>query len=123
MALLQISEPGQTPEPHQLKRAVGIDLGTTNSLIATVRSGIAETLPDTDGEHILPSVVHYGEQRVQVGFSARAAALDDPQNTIISVKRMMGRGLDDVKALGGLLPYQLVNGVGMAQIQTRQGGG
>jgi len=121
MALLQISEPGQTPEPHQLKRAVGIDLGTTNSLVATVRSGVAQTLADIDGEHILPSVVHYGEQLVQVGFPARAAALDDPQNTIISVKRMMGRGLDDVKALGGLLPYQLVDGTGMAQIQTRQG--
>ena len=121
MALLQISEPGQAPEPHQLKRAVGIDLGTTNSLVATVRSGVAQTLADKDGEHILPSVVHYGEQAVQVGFPARAAALDDPQNTIISVKRMMGRGLDDVTALGGLLPYQLEGGVGMSQIRTRQG--
>ena len=121
MALLQISEPGQTPEPHQAKRAVGIDLGTTNSLVATVRSGVAQTLADIDGEHILPSVVHYGAQGVQVGFPARAAALDDPHNTIFSAKRMMGRGLDDVAALGGLLPYQLVAGAGMPQIETRQG--
>ena len=121
MALLQISEPGQTPEPHQAKRAVGIDLGTTNSLVATVRSGVAQTLADIDGQHILPSVVHYGAQGVQVGLPARAAALDDPHNTIFSAKRMMGRGLDDVTALGGLLPYQLVAGAGMAQIETRRG--
>ena len=121
MALLQISEPGQTPEPHQAKRAVGIDLGTTNSLVATVRSGVAQTLADIDGEHILPSVVHYGTQGVQVGSSARAAALDDPHNTVFSAKRMMGRGLDDITALGGLLPYQLVAGAGMPQIETRRG--
>ncbi|WP_419834534.1 Fe-S protein assembly chaperone HscA [Endozoicomonas atrinae] len=126
MALLQISEPGQAPEPHQYKRAVGIDLGTTNSLVASVRSGVGETLPDIDGNHTLPSVVHYGEQRVDVGNAAKASALVDPENTIISVKRMMGRGLEDVDALGGVLPYQFVtdasgNSEGMPFIKTRRG--
>ncbi|MFK0571861.1 Fe-S protein assembly chaperone HscA [Endozoicomonas sp.] len=124
MALLQISEPGQAPEPHENKRAVGIDLGTTNSLVATVRSGVAETLPDRDGHHILPSVVHYGEQGVEVGVAAKASSLIDPENTIVSVKRMMGRGLEDVDALGGVLPYQFVTGSqgeGMPFIKTRRG--
>ncbi|WP_422490535.1 Fe-S protein assembly chaperone HscA [Endozoicomonas sp. ALE010] len=126
MALLQISEPGQAPEPHQYKRAVGIDLGTTNSLVAAVRSGAAETLPDIDGHHTLPSVVHYGEQGIDVGNSAKASALIDPGNTIVSVKRMMGRGLEDVDALGGVLPYQFVTDAsgkseGMPFIKTRSG--
>jgi len=106
MALLQISEPGQSDAPHQHRLAVGIDLGTTNSLVATVRSGVAETLPDLDGEHLLPSVVRYlsgGE--VETGHKARAAAINDPHNTISSVKRLMGRGHEEVERMA--LSYQL----------------
>lgn len=126
MALLQISEHGQAPEPHQYKRTVGIDLGTTNSLVASVRAGVAETLPDIDGNHTLPSVVHYGEQRVYVGDTAKASVLIDPENTIVSVKRMMGRGLEDVDVLGGVLPYRFVTddsgkSEGMPFIKTRRG--
>ena len=126
MALLQIAEPGQAPEPHQQKRAVGIDLGTTNSLVATVRSGAAETLPDIDGSHILPSVVRYAPDGVQVGDEARSMASEDPENTIVSVKRMMGRGVDDLDGLG--MPYQFAvlqneerqdEQQGMPFIQTR----
>jgi len=97
MALLQISEPGQTAAPHQHKLAAGIDLGTTNSLVATVRSGLAETLPDEHGNHLLPSVVRYrlGLPPV-VGEAAKAALTEDPHNTISSVKRFMGRGLADI---------------------------
>ncbi len=122
MALLQISEPGQTPLPHQRKRAAGIDLGTTNSLVATVRSGSAETLPDLQGRHLLPSVVHYGEAGVLVGEEARAHAVADPHNTIASVKRLMGRGLEDVVSLGNRLPYEFVASEGgMPMIRTRAG--
>ena len=90
MALLQISEPGQSRAPHQHKRAVGIDLGTTNSLVATVRSGRAEVLTDDHGEALLPSVVHYGEGGIEVGGGLAEKAVTDPGNTIISVKRFMG---------------------------------
>ena len=83
MALLQISEPGQSTAPHQHRLAVGIDLGTTNSLVATVRSGQADTLPDQNGEHILPSVVHYSSDGVSVGSKALAQAVTDPMNTVI----------------------------------------
>jgi len=97
MALLQISEPGQTAAPHQRKLAVGIDLGTTNSLVGTVRSGKAETLPDADGNHLLPSVVRYRANDLpQVGAMAKQSAVDDPGNTISSVKRYLGRGLADI---------------------------
>ena len=97
MALLQISEPGQAAAPHQHKLAAGIDLGTTNSLVATVRSGLAETLPDNEGRHLLPSVVRYRPGHGPlVGFEAKAAASQDSQNTISSVKRYMGRGLADI---------------------------
>jgi molecular chaperone HscA len=106
MALLQIAEPGQSTAPHQHRLAAGIDLGTTNSLVATVRSGHAETLPDDAGEHLLPSVVRYTADGVVVGRAARAAAAEDPLNTIASVKRLMGRGLEDVKSLGSRLPYE-----------------
>lgn len=106
MALLQISEPGQSPDPHQKKRVVGIDLGTTNSLVATVRSGKADTLANLDGEHLLPSVVHYGENGVEVGYQALHQATRDPHNTIQSVKRLMGRGIDDISRLGEQLPYE-----------------
>ncbi len=108
MALLQISEPGQATAPHQHRLAVGIDLGTTNSLVASVRSGVAETLPDAQGHHLLPSVVRYRQDgQVVVGETARDAASDDPANTIVSVKRLMGRGLSDVKGAG--LPYEFID--------------
>ena len=109
MALLQISEPGQSSNPHQHRLAVGIDLGTTNSLVATVRSGIAETLPDKAGRHLLPSVVRYLEGGArEVGYAARAVAAQDPLNTIISVKRFMGRDLDDIKNKEARLSYAFV---------------
>lgn len=111
MALLQISEPGQTTAPHQHRLAAGIDLGTTNSLVASVRSGVANTLPDSEGRHLLPSVVRYLEDGGhQVGADAKALATRDPLNTIISAKRLMGRGLQDVKTLGSRLPYEFVSG-------------
>jgi len=101
MALLQISEPGQSPLPHQSRRAAGIDLGTTNSLVATVRNGQAETLPDEQGRHLLPSVVRYRDDgSVNVGFEALQAAVDDAHNTIVSVKRLMGRGKQDLQHSG-----------------------
>ncbi|MEK6772005.1 MAG: Hsp70 family protein, partial [Pseudomonadota bacterium] len=107
MALMQISEPGQTPDPHQRRYAVGIDLGTTHSLVATVLHGLPETLPDEQGRHLLPSVVRYrAEHEPVVGYEALEAARHDPLNTIASVKRLMGRGLDDVRRLGQSLPYR-----------------
>ena len=110
MALLQISEPGQTTVPHQHRLAAGIDLGTTNSLVASVRSGVADTLPDSEGRHLLPSVVRYLEDGGhQVGAAAKSQATLDPLNTIISAKRLMGRGLKDVKKLGSILPYEFVS--------------
>ncbi len=109
MALLQISEPGESTSPHQHRLAAGIDLGTTNSLVATVRSGLAETLADEQGGHLLPSVVRYLKAGdIVVGETARQAAPKDPLNTIASVKRFMGRGVDDVKHLGGKLPYEFI---------------
>ncbi|MHC5178397.1 Fe-S protein assembly chaperone HscA [Serratia rhizosphaerae] len=122
MALLQISEPGLSAAPHQRRLAAGIDLGTTNSLVATVRSGQAETLPDAEGRHLLPSVVHYGEQAVQVGVAARAQAAQDPANTISSVKRMMGRSLADVQQRYPNLPYQFqASDNGLPMIATSAG--
>ncbi len=110
MALLQISEPGQSQAPHQHRLAAGIDLGTTNSLVATVRSGLAETLPDDQGRHLLPSVVRYlPDGPRQVGFDAKAQAARDPLNTIASVKRLMGRGVSDLKGLGSRLPYEFAD--------------
>lgn len=109
MALLQISEPGQSTKPHEHLLAAGIDLGTTNSLVASVRSGQAETLADANGKHIMPSVVHYQADKAPVvGEQARKVATTDPLNTISSVKRFMGRGLADVKHLGSRLPYEFV---------------
>ena len=109
MALLQISEPGQSTAPHEHRLAAGIDLGTTNSLVATVRSGVAETLPDVDGGHIMPSVVHYGEDgEPTVGVNALKRATTDPLNTLASVKRIMGRSVDDLPTLQGYLPYHFV---------------
>lgn len=108
MALLQISEPGLTAAPHQRRLAVGIDLGTTNSLVATVRSGQAETLADEQGRHLLPSVVHYGKDNIDVGWQARQQAAQDPANTISSIKRMIGRSLSDVQSRYSNLPYQFI---------------
>ena len=122
MALLQIAEPGQSPQPHQRRLAVGIDLGTTNSLVAALRSGLSEPLADAEGQVILPSAVRYHADRVEVGESARLAASADPLNTVLSVKRLMGRGLSDVKQLGEQLPYRFVDGEShMPFIDTVQG--
>ena len=121
MALLQISEPGQAPNPHERRIAIGIDLGTTHSLVASVRSSVAECLPDDEGRVILPSVVRYlpGDKR-QIGFAALAAQVDDPANTIASVKRLMGRGIHDIGSRAQL-PYQLIDKPGMVTLQTVAG--
>ncbi len=118
MALLQISEPGQAPDPHQRRIAVGIDLGTTHSLVASVRNGVAECLPDAQGRVILPSVVRYidGGGR-QIGFDALPHRASDPVNTIVSVKRFMGRGLADV-ARRETLPYDFIDQPGMLALNT-----
>ncbi|MBP8147052.1 MAG: Hsp70 family protein, partial [Acidovorax sp.] len=123
MALLQISEPGQSPDPHQRRIAVGIDLGTTHSLVAAVRNGVAECLPDSEGRVLLPSVVRYlGQGGRQIGYQAVAAQASDAGNTIASVKRFMGRGLQDV-AQAGQLPYEFVQPAegGMVSISTADG--
>ena len=122
MALLQISEPGLSAAPHQRRLAAGIDLGTTNSLVATVRSGQAETLPDHQGRYLLPSVVNYHESGLSVGYDARHNAALDPVNTISSVKRMMGRSLADIQTRYPHLPYQLqASENGLPMIQTAGG--
>ena len=123
MALLQISEPGQSPQPHQRKHAVGIDLGTTNSLVSVVRSGSPETLADEQGRHLLPSVVHYYKDGVScIGYEAAEHNVSDPLNTLTSVKRLMGRGLEDVKTFGGQLPYEFAaDDGGMPKIVTAGG--
>ncbi len=123
MALLQISEPGLSTDPHQHRLAVGIDLGTTNSLVATVRSGLPDTLSDAQGRHLLPSVVRYlSAIDIHVGDEALEAAADDPLNTIASVKRLMGRGLADIKKLGDALPYEFApTASGMPRIRTVAG--
>ncbi|WP_298439802.1 Fe-S protein assembly chaperone HscA [uncultured Ferrimonas sp.] len=122
MALLQIAEPGQMAAPHQHKLAVGIDLGTTNSLVAAVRSGQAETLPDSNLRHRMPSVVRYLEQGLATGHDAKAQATADPANTIISVKRFLGRSLSDVAERYPQHPYQLQGSDnGLPLFQTRQG--
>jgi molecular chaperone HscA len=120
MSLLQISEPGQSPDPHTRRVAVGIDLGTTHSLVAAVRHGVAECLPDVEGRVILPSAVQYQEGRTRVGAPALAAQADDPENTIVSVKRLMGRKLSDISG-AHKLPYRFVDAPGMVSVQTRQG--
>ena len=120
MALLHIAEPGLSAAPHQHKWAVGIDLGTTNSLVAVVRSASAETLADEQGRHLLPSVVHYQRDGVRVGYEARQEAALDPRNTLSSIKRWMGKAAGDVSM--ARLPYQLsASASGMAQIETVQG--
>ncbi|MES2246657.1 MAG: Fe-S protein assembly chaperone HscA [Pseudomonadota bacterium] len=122
MALLQISEPGQAPDPHQRRIAVGIDLGTTHSLVASVRNGVAECLPDDQGRVLLPSAVRYldGDRR-QIGFEAVAARAQDPANTITSVKRLMGRGLADI-ANRDAMSYRIGgDDGGMVKVQTSAG--
>ncbi len=120
MALLQISEPGLFAAPHQHRLAIGIDLGTTNSLVATVRSGSTVVLGDEEGHSLLPSVVHYAaEGTVTVGHAAQALQNSDPSNTIVSVKRFMGRGLQDIADLAS--PYRFVEAPGMLQIRTAAG--
>lgn len=122
MALLQIAEPGQSSAPHQHKLAAGIDLGTTNSLVASVRSGGATTLVDEQGRSILPSVVHYTAETSLVGDAAREKAQRDPANTIISVKRLIGRSLTDIQARYPTLPYHFkASDNGLPILQTAQG--
>ena len=121
MALLQISEPGQSPKPHERRVAVGIDLGTTHSLVAAVRSGVAECLPDEAGRVLLPSVVRYlGGDKRKIGFDALASTATDPENTIASAKRFMGRSLADVKD-SAKLPYRFIDNKGMLGLQTVAG--
>ena len=119
MALLQIAEPGMSAAPHQHRLAVGIDLGTTNSLVATVASGLTRVLPDDDGRMLLPSVVRYTDAGIVVGHAAQSAQTEDPCNTIVSVKRFMGRSLADVDA--SATPYALVDTPGMVSLDTRAG--
>ncbi len=121
MALLQISEPGHSPNPHERRIAIGIDLGTTHSLVAAVRNGVSECLPDAQGRFVLPSVVRYvDEQKRQIGFEALDHQITDPGNTIASVKRLMGRGLHDI-AHAEKLPFALVDAPGLVQIRTIAG--
>ncbi len=121
MALLQIAEPGQSTVPHEHRLAAGIDLGTTNSLIASVKSGLAETLLDEDGADILPSIVSYQEDKILVGNTAKAHAISDPENTIVSAKRLIGRSLNDIKAKYPALPYQFSGDENHPEILTRKG--
>ncbi|MEJ2479577.1 MAG: Fe-S protein assembly chaperone HscA [Acidihalobacter sp.] len=123
MALLQIAEPGMSTDPHEHRLAVGIDLGTTNSLVATVRSGQAETLADEEGRHILPSVVRYSSADApEVGHAAKSAAAEDPLNTLASIKRLMGRGAADLKTLAGHVPYDFApTESGVPRIRTAAG--
>jgi len=121
MALLQIAEPGMSTAPHQHRLAVGIDLGTTNSLVATVRHSIPEVLADEEGRTLLPSVVRYlPNGRAQIGYKAQAAQTTDPKNTIVSVKRFMGRGLKDIAYVENM-PYDFVDAPGMVQLKTAGG--
>ncbi len=122
MSLLQISEPGQTPAPHQRRLAAGIDLGTTHSLVATVRSGQAEALSDSEGRYLLPSVVQYQVDNINVGWNAKKNAEKDPANTISSIKRMVGRSLSDVTSRYPNLPYHFhENDNGLPLIKTAAG--
>ena len=121
MALLQISEPGMSTAPHQHRLAVGIDLGTTNSLVATVRHGIPEVLDDEEGHSLLPSIVRYlPNGYANIGHSAKAAQTTDPKNTIVSVKRFMGRGLKDIAHVENM-PYDFIDAPGMVQLRTAAG--
>ena len=120
MALLQISEPGESTAPHQHRLAIGIDLGTTNSLVATVRSGLTVVLKDEQGRSLLPSVVRYKADQTVVGYDAQAKQSEDPKNTIVSAKRFMGRGLTDIAHIESM-PYDFVDADGMVKLKTVQG--
>jgi molecular chaperone HscA len=120
MTLLHIAEPDASPLPHQRRLAAGIDLGTTNSLVATVRNGIPVVLPDESGHPLLPSIVRYAESGVDVGYAAQAMQARDPQNTIVSVKRLMGRGLADLSD-ERRFPYRFIDEPGMVKLATRSG--
>ncbi len=123
MALLQIAEPGESAAPHQHKLAVGIDLGTTNSLVATVRSGLSVVISDDLGRPLLPSVVRYhADAGVVVGYEAQADQAQDPRNTVVSVKRFMGRGIKDI-AHRESLPYDFEDAPRLLAIQTQQNQG
>ncbi len=121
MALLQIAEPGQSTVPHEHRLAAGIDLGTTNSLIASVKSGLAETLYDDENRDILPSVVSYQANEILVGYQAKEFSISDPENTIVSAKRLIGRSQADIEKKYPNLPYQFVGNKNHPDIQTRQG--
>ncbi|AXX60725.1 Fe-S protein assembly chaperone HscA [Vibrio vulnificus] len=122
MALLQIAEPGQSSAPHEHKRAAGIDLGTTNSLVASVRSGTADTLKDAQGRSLLPSIVNYANEEAIVGYEAKALSESQPQDTIISVKRLLGRSLTDIQTRYPSLPYRFkASENGLPVLQTTQG--
>ena len=121
MALLQIAEPGQSAAPHEHKLAVGIDLGTTNSLVATVRSGLTVVLNDELGRPLLPSVVRYGKAGdIEVGYEAQRKQSQDARNTIVSVKRFMGRGKADITNIEAM-PYDFVEAPGMVRLRTDAG--
>ncbi|MBQ4861233.1 Fe-S protein assembly chaperone HscA [Pseudoalteromonas sp. MMG013] len=121
MALLQIAEPGQSAAPHEHKLAIGIDLGTTNSLVATVQSGEAKTLTDVSGAAMLPSVVRYHQQQIVVGQQAQQASVEDPTNTLISVKRFLGKTLAEIEQSYGQLPYEFIEQSGNVAINTVAG--
>ena len=121
MALLQIAEPGQSTVPHEHRLAAGIDLGTTNSLIASVKSGSASTLSDLEGQDILPSVVSYQESGILVGKAAQALSVEDARNTITSAKRLIGRSLSDIQSKYPSLPYEFTTDENHPELITRQG--
>ena len=121
MALLQIAEPGQSTVPHEHRLAAGIDLGTTNSLIASVQSGNASTLSDDQGRDILPSIVSYQADNILVGQTAQALSIEDAQNTITSAKRLIGRSLQDIQSKYPSLPYEFCGDENHPEIMTRQG--
>ncbi|MDH4114982.1 MAG: Hsp70 family protein, partial [Burkholderiaceae bacterium] len=121
MALLQIAEPGQSAEPHRHRLAVGIDLGTTNSLVATVRNSIPVVLDDAQGRSLLPSVVRFhADGTCDVGYAPHRQQSVDPRNTVVSVKRFMGRGMRDVEHIENM-PYDFVDAPGMLQLRTAAG--
>ena len=121
MALLQIAEPGESAAPHEHRLAVGIDLGTTNSLVATVRSGMSVVLNDERGRSLLPSIVRYAaDGEIEVGYAAQAHQASDPRNTVVSAKRFMGRGRKDIAHVE-MLPYDFIDAEGMVKLKTAQG--
>ena len=121
MALLQIAEPGQSTVPHEHRLAVGIDLGTTNSLVASVQSGESTTLKDENGQDILPSIVSYQADQTLVGYAAKEFSVADPQNTIVSAKRLIGRSLADIQSKYPTLPYEFGGDENHPELITRQG--